>query len=70
MKHDSDGDTNHNWCAQYNHQQIDTGTGELGNKRTNGYHSNNSIVKIGQNTEKSPRDLRRCAVTQTLLEDL
>ena len=34
------------------------GTGELGNKRTSGNHPNDSIIKIGQNTEKSPGDLR------------
>ena len=28
-----------------------------------GDHPNNSIVKNGQNTEKSPGDLRRLAVT-------
>ena len=29
----------------------------------------NSIIKIGQNTEKNPGDLRRLAVTKTPLED-
>ena len=29
------------------------------------YHSNYSIVDVSQNTEKSPRDLRRLAVFQT-----
>ena len=28
-------------------------------------YPDNSIIKIGQNTEKSPGDLRRLAVTQT-----
>ena len=28
-------------------------------------HSDNSIIEIGQNTEKSPRDLRRLAVPPT-----
>ena len=28
-----------------------------------------SIFKIGSNTEKSPRDLKRLVVTQTLLKD-
>ena len=32
-------------------------------------HLNYSIVKIGQNTEKSPGDLRRLAVTQNLLKE-
>ena len=28
-----------------------------------GEHLNDNIIKIGQNTEKSPRNLRRLAVT-------
>ena len=36
-------------------------------KNTNNNHQDNSIIKIGQNTEKSPGDLRRLAVTQTLV---
>ena len=37
----------------------------LRNKRTSGNHPKYIIIKIGQNTEKSPEDLRRLAVTQT-----
>ena len=37
---------------------------ELGNLRTNRDHPNYNIVKIGQNTEKGPGDLRKLAVTQ------
>ena len=48
---------------------IDTGIRGLGNKKTSGNHPNNSIVNIGQNTEKSPEDLRKLAVTQTLVEN-
>ena len=36
-----------------------------GNKRTSGDHPNYYIIENGQNTEKSPGDLRRLAVTQT-----
>ena len=64
MEHESDGNTNCNWCARYSHQKIGTGTGGLGNKRTSGDHPNDNIIKIGQNTEKSPGDLRRLAVAQ------
>ena len=35
----------------------------LENKRTIGDHPNYNIVEIGQNTEKSPGDLRRLAFT-------
>ena len=44
-------------------------TGGIENKSMIGDHPNNSIIKIGQNTKKSPGDLRRLAVTQTPLED-
>ena len=49
-------------------QRIDTGTRGLGYK-TSGDHPNYSLVEIGQNTEKSPGDLRRIAVTQTPVEN-
>ena len=51
------------------HQRINKRTGELGNKWTTGDHPNYYIIENGQNTEKSPRDLRRLAVTQTPLKD-
>ena len=44
-------------------------TGRIGNKSTNGDHPNYCIIGIGQNTEKSPADLRTLAVTQTPVED-
>ena len=65
VEHESDGYTNCNWCSWYNHQMIGTRTGGLGNKRTSGDNPNCIIVAIGQNTEKSPGDLKRLVVTQT-----
>ena len=44
---------------------INIGTEGLGNKTMSGDHSNYSIIEIGQNTEKSPGELRRPAVTQS-----
>ena len=41
------------------------GTGGLGSWRTCGDHPNYSIIENGRNTEKSPGDLRRLAVTRT-----
>ena len=41
---------------------IGTWTGRLGNNGTGGDCPNYSIVEIGQNTEKSPGDLRRLSV--------
>ena len=69
MEHENDGDTNCNPCVQYTHQRSGKGTGVLGNKRMSGDHPNYSIIKIGQNTEKSLGGLRRLAVTQTPVED-
>ena len=62
-------DTSCNWHAWYCHQRIGTGTGGFGNKKTSGDHPNNSIVEIGQNTNKSPGDLRTLAVSTTPVEN-
>ena len=43
---------------------------ELKKRKSSLGHPNYSIVKLGQNTEKSPGDLRRLAVTQTPVKDL
>ena len=56
-----DGDNN-NWCSLYSQQRIGTEFGGLRNKKTSRDHPNYSIVKIDQNTGKSPGDLRRSAV--------
>ena len=65
MEHESEGDTNYYYWAQYSHKRIGSGTGGLGNKRTSENHQISCIIKIDQNTEKSPEDLRRLAVSQT-----
>ena len=64
MEYEGDDYTNCDWCFLYNHQRIIKGTGGHGNKRTSGDHPNYSIIENGENTEKSPGDLRRLAVTQ------
>ena len=61
VEHESNDYTNCNWCSCYSHQRIDTRTGGLRNKRTSGNHPNYTIIKISQNTEKSPGDLRLTA---------
>ena len=50
-------------------KRIATGTGGLGNEKTSGHYPNYSKFVIGQNTEKSPEDLRRLAVTLTPMEN-
>ena len=73
MAHESDRDTNSSWGTQCSHRRIESGTERLGNKWTSGDHPNESVIKIGLNTEKSPGDLRRPAVTRkirrTILEE-
>ena len=68
VKQESDFYTDSNWCSWYNYRRINKGTSGHGNKRTSEDHPNYSIVKIDQNTEKSPGDLRRLAVTQNSCE--
>ena len=51
------------------HQRLIKRTGGLGNKRMSGDHPNYNIIENGQNTEKSPGDFRRLAVTQTPMKD-
>ena len=55
--------------AWYNNQKIGTGTGGLWNERSSVDEPNYSIIMIGQNTEESPGDLRKLAVTQTQVKD-
>ena len=43
--------------------------GRFSNQKTSGDHPDNSIVKISQNSAKSPGDLRRIIVTQTQVKD-
>ena len=44
-------------------ERIIKGPGRFGSGRPNGDHPSNSTIENGQNTEKSPKDLRRFAVT-------
>ena len=66
MEHEGDNYTNRDW---YSHQRIINGTGGLGGRRINGNHPNYYIIENSQNTEKSPGDLMRLAVTQTPVKD-
>ena len=44
---------------------VTEGAGGLEKKRTSGDHQNVYIIENGQNTEKSPGDLRRLTVIKT-----
>ena len=65
MEHESDSDTKCNWGSWYNPERIGTRTRGILNKRTRRGHPIYCIVKILQNTEKCPENLRRLVVTQT-----
>ena len=69
MEHNGDGDTNSNWCTWNGSQILSKKTRRVGNLRTSGDHPKKSIVGVGQNTEKSPRDPRRLAVSKTPEKD-
>ena len=70
MKYEGDGDSSSNYCTCDNPQRMGKGTGRLGNKKAGEDHPDYSITKISQNTEKSPGDLRRIAVTQTSVKKI
>ena len=69
MEHEGESDTNCNWSALSNPQIICKGSEKFGNKRTSKYHKDYSIIKINQNTERSPGDLKSLALTQTFLKN-
>ena len=69
MEYDSDNYTNCDWCFWHGNLRIIKGHGRFGRGRPSGEHPNNSITENGQNTEKSPRDLRRLVVTQSQVKE-
>ena len=70
MELEGDGDTNYNWCTWNNPLRIGKRTGRFENKRTNGNHQSYHIIKIGQNTERNPGNLKRFDVTPNPMEHL
>ena len=69
MEHESDNYTNRDWWFWYSQQRIIKRAEGLQGRRTSGYHLNYNIIENSQNTEKSPGDLKRLAVTQTPVKD-
>ena len=61
--------TQHKCTPRKNQENISKGTGVVRSWQMSGDHPNNNITENGQNTEKSPEDLRRLAVTQTPVKD-
>ena len=69
MEHAGDNYTNCNWCVWNSNYRITKGTGGLASWRMSRDNPNDSIIENGHNTEKSPRDMRTFAVTQTLVKN-
>ena len=68
MEHEGDHYTKRDWCIRYSNKRNIKGTRKLESGRTSGDHTNNRIIENAQNTEKSPGDLRRLTITQTLVK--
>ena len=68
-EHESDDYNNSSWCSWYSHQRIGKRIRGLENKRTSETLRNYNVAEIGQNTEKSPGDLKRLAITQTQVKN-
>ena len=69
MEYEVDGYTNCNWGARSNPQSFGKGTRRLRNRGRSRDHPSDSMIEVGQNTEKSPGDLRKLNVTQTSVKD-
>ena len=69
VKHEDNHDTNCNWSTWNGPQRLGKGTGIVGSWSSNQDHPDCNIVEIGQNTEKSPGDLIRLAVTHPPVKD-
>ena len=61
--------TNCDWCFWHGNKRVIKGPGGFVSWWSSGEHANNSIIENGQNTEKSPGDLRRLAVSQSPVKD-
>ena len=69
MEHEGDDYTTGDWCFYHSHHRIIKGTGGLRIWRTSGVHPNSYIIENGQNTEKSPGNMRGFAVSQIPVKD-
>ena len=65
VENDGQRNTNLGRCIRNSHQEVGEETGVIGNQRENRNHLNYSMAEISENTQKSPGDLIRLAVTQS-----
>ena len=68
MKHDVDGDTNCGWSTWNNPKQTCNASGWLENNIVRD-HPDYNIIRIDQDTEKIPGDLKRLAVIKTTVKN-
>ena len=66
---EGDNYTNCDWCFWHGNKRIIKGPEGFGRWRSSGDLPNNCVIENGQNTEKSPGDLRRLTVTQSPVKD-
>ena len=69
MEYEGDDYTNRDLCIRYSNWKTIKGNGGLVNWKKYGDHPNDNVVENGQNTEKTPGDVRRLAVTETPKKD-
>ena len=69
MEHEGNVDTSFNCYTRNNPQKFGKWTRKLRNQRMSGDHRNYNMIKIGQNTDRSPLDLRRLSITQAPMKD-
>ena len=69
MEYESDGNTNYIRCSWNGPPRLGKEAKRVGNRKMNRDHPSYSMTKIGQNTEKSPGNVRGLAITQTPLKD-
>ena len=69
MEHACGNYINCNWSVWNSNKRIAKGTRGPGSWRTSGDHPKDSTVENGQNTKKSPGNLRRLGVTQTAVKN-
>ena len=69
MEHESDSDTNYNWCTWNDSEKLGKGSRRVGNRRTNWDNPNYGITKTSLNTVESPGLLRKLAVNETTVRN-
>ena len=65
----NNNNTNCDWCFLNGNLRLIKGPGGLGRCWPSGDQPNSGIIEDGQNTEKSPGDLRRFDVAQSPVKD-